>query len=453
MIRAFSEGGGVILDKIIFIMLLVLLVLTPLPYGTVEVWSTALWELAILLVTLLWGIHAVINKRLHIELNPLVWPLVALLGLALVQLLPLLSGARRTITYDAFATLDAAVKLFVFILFFLLFATFVNTPERRTQAALTIVILSVVIALIGIGQTYGKLIWPRGAFGPFVNRNHFAGFLEMAAGLIGARIISRTLKRERLVLYLCYFIIVCSGLILSASRGGYLSLAAVIIFLALVSLTTRQDKSEASPTGDTGRGVQLRFVAALILLAVMSFGAMFLTSSDELLQRFGQVEADLQTGELADQRYSRRELWQTTMQMVKDHPLLGVGLGAYQFAYTRYDQGSGVSRVEQAHNDYLQIIADTGLLGALVMLAFLVLLFARSFAALQTRDLTQRAITLGALAGCFGIAVHSFVEFNLQVTNNAQLFLALAVLATTKTVAVKEPPVQAESKEMVYTFR
>ncbi len=430
-------------------MLLALLVLTVLPYATVEVWSTAIWELLILLLTLLWGLQAFINKRLSIALNPLVWPLVALLGIALVQLLPVLSGARRTITYDSFATMDAAVKLFVCILFFLLFATFVNTPERRRQAVTTIIVLCVTVALIGIGQTYGKLIWPRAAFGPFVNRNHFAGFLEMAAGLIGARIVSRTLQRERMVLYICYLIVVCSGLILSASRGGYLALAAVILFLGLVSLTSRADKS-----GDAkaDRGLQLRLVATLILLVVMSFGAMFLTSSDELLQRFGQVQENMQLGELADERYSRRELWQTTMQMVKDHPILGVGLGAYQFAYPRYDQSSGIFRTEQSHNDYLQILADTGIVGALALLAFVVLLFARSFAAMQTRDLVQRAISLGALAGCFGIAVHSFVEFNLQVTSNAQIFLALAALATTKSVG-EETMTQAESKEMVYTFR
>lgn len=441
------------LDKIIYVMLLVLLVITPLPYGTVEVWSTAIWELLILITALLWGIHAVTTKRLTIELNPLVWPMVAVLIIAAVQLLPLSSGTRNTITYDSFATLDAAVKLFAFILFFLLFATFVNTPERRKQATTVIVLLSVVIALIGIGQTYGKLLWPRGTFGPFINRNHFAGFLEMAAGLIGARIVSRSLQRERLVLYVCYLIIVCSGLILSASRGGYLSLVAVILFLAMISLSTREDKTEAkTEAAVSSRSMQLRLVAALILLVVMSFGTMFLTSSDELMQRFGQVQQDMGMGELADERFSRRELWQTTLKIVKDHPFLGIGFGAYQYVYPRYDQSSGLLRVEQAHNDYLQFIADTGVVGALVMLVFVILLFARGVAALQTRDLVQRAISLGALAGCFGIAVHSFVEFNLQVTTNAQLFLALAALATTK-ATVEEAPEPAKSKELAYTWR
>lgn len=437
------------LDKVIYGMLLVILVITPLPYGTVEVWSTAIWELLILIMALLWGIQAFLNKRLTIELNPLVWPMIALMAIAAVQLLPLGSGGHSTITVDSFATIDAAVKLFAFILFFLLFATFVNTPERRKQTATVIILLSVVIALIGLGQTYGKLIWPRGSYGPFVNRNHFAGFLEMAAGLIGARIVSRTLQRERMVLYVCYLMVVCSALVLSASRGGYLALVAVILFLALMSLSAPNDKTKAT-TGQ--RGGQFRLVAALILLAVMSFGAMFLTRSDELIQQFGHVQDNLNLGELADERFNRRDLWETTLKMVKDHPFLGSGFGAYQFVYPHYDQSSGILRVEQAHNDYLQLLADTGVVGGLVMLAFVILLFARGFATLQTRDAVQRAISLGALAGCFGIAVHSFVEFNLQVTTNAQLFLALAALATTR-AAIEEPTEPAKSQQLAYTLR
>ena len=437
------------LDKIIYTMLLVLLVITPLPYGTVEVWSTAIWELLILLTALLWGIQAFVTKRFQIAVNPLVWPLVALLLIAAVQLLPLSAGARGTITYDSFATLDAAVKLFVLMLFFLLFATFVNTPERRKQTATVIVLLSVIIALIGIGQTYGKLIWPRGSYGPFINRNHFAGFLEMAAGLIGARIVSRTLQRERLVLYICYLIVVSSGLILSGSRGGYLSLVAVIIFLVLTAYIPQPTSAQ---TRLTEPGLKFRLAATIILLVVMSLGAMLLTQSDELIQQFGRVQDNLNLGELADERFNRHDLWGTTLRMIKDHPLLGTGFGAYQYAYTRYDQSSGLWRVEQAHNDYLQLLADTGILGGLAILAFVTLLFARGLAALQTRDAIQRAISLGALAGCFGIAVHSFVDFNLQVTTNAQLFLALAALATTK-VRIEDSAEPAKSKELVYTLR
>src|SRR5581483_5652907 len=111
-----------ILNKVIFSSLLVLLVLAPLPYGTVEVWSVTLWELWIFATTLLWGVLAVIEGRLSVSSNPLALPLVAV-----VQLLPLASaGGRRSLSYDSYATFQAAIKLSAFILFFILFTTFVN---------------------------------------------------------------------------------------------------------------------------------------------------------------------------------------------------------------------------------------------------------------------------------------------------------------------------------------
>ena len=118
--------------------------------------------------------------------------------------------------------------------------------------------------------------------------------------------------------------------------------------------------------------------------------------------------------------------------MVKQHPVAGVGLGAYQVAFTQYDLSSGTQRVEQSHNDYLQFLADAGVVGGVLAVLFLVILVLRGLKATGTEDLHRRAIAIGALTGCFGIVVHSLVDFNLQVTSNAQMFLALAALATMK---------------------
>jgi O-antigen ligase len=157
---------------------------------------------------------------------------------------------------------------------------------------------------------------------------------------------------------------------------------------------------------------------------------LFLVGPEGLVNNIAQSRGESENEQLVSERYSRRDIWSATSHLIKDHPWLGVGLGAYQFAYTRYDQSSGSQRVEQAHNDYLQIVADAGLIGGLIALVFLILLFVRGFSAANIRDRRRRSIILGALAGCFAIAIHSFVEFNLQITSNAQLFLALAVLAT-----------------------
>jgi O-antigen ligase len=418
------RGASTILAKIIFISLLLLLVLTPLPYGAVEVWSTALWEASVLALALLWGVEAALKGRLTIALNPLAGPLLALLVIALVQLAPIFSGGERaTLSFDRHATWQAVVKLLASIFFLLLCATFVNTRERRQLAVGVIIAVCVFVALVGIGQSYlGKLLWQRGTFGPFVNRNHFAGFLAMGAGLAGGLLVARGARREWLALYASAALCCGAGIVLSASRGGVLALAAETVFLALA----------AAPVfgADSVRTGALRAAAALVLGLAAIAGAAGLVGSEKLAENFAQTGADWQTETPASERYSRRDIWGATIQMIKDQPLTGVGLGAFPFAYTRYDPSSGAQRVEQAHNDYLQIVADAGVLGGVLALVFLLLLFGRGFQAAAARDRPQRALAIGALAGCFAIAIHSFVDFNLQITANAQLFLALAALAT-----------------------
>lgn len=420
------------MDKAIFYALLLLLVLTPLPYGAVETWSSALWEICVFALVLMWGLHSAIEGRLRIAANPLALPMIALLVVAIVQIWPMNAGGeRQTISYDPYITSQAAFKILASICFFLLFATYVNNVERRKLAVNVIIVMCVLIALVGIGQSYiGKVLWQRSGagFGPFVNRNHFAGFLEMGVGLVGGLIIGRVVQRLELAIYASCALALIAGIALSASRGGVLALAAEIVFLALVAIPTFISSRRSKHSSKSG--ILLRSAAALILGFAALGGVTWLVGSEGLVQNLSQTQGEIQ-GELpTSERFSRRDIWSATSQLIKDHPVIGVGLGAYQFAYTRYDRSSGAQRVEQSHNDYLQIVADAGLIGGVIALAFLILLFARGFSAAQTHNKEKRAIALGALTGCFAIAVHSFVEFNLQITSNAQLFLALAALAT-----------------------
>jgi O-antigen ligase len=101
--------------------------------------------------------------------------------------------------------------------------------------------------------------------------------------------------------------------------------------------------------------------------------------------------------------------------------------------YTKYDSRNGFYRLEQAHNDYLQTLADGGILGGILGLAFLIVLFGRGFAVRETEDKFRRGVATGALAGCFAVLIHSFFDFTLHTTSNALLFLILAALATQDT--------------------
>ena len=116
--------------------------------------------------------------------------------------------------------------------------------------------------------------------------------------------------------------------------------------------------------------------------------------------------------------------------MVEDHPAFGVGLGAYATAFTAYDRGAGVFVVQQAHNDYLQLLAEGGLVGAALGAFFLAFLSISAWRGLQRRDPVAQGVALGATAGCFGLLMHSLVDFNLQIPSNALAFLFSSALVT-----------------------
>src|SRR6185295_5473018 len=122
--------------------------------------------------------------------------------------------------------------------------------------------------------------------------------------------------------------------------------------------------------------------------------------------------------------------WSVTLQIIKAHPLIGTGLGAFGVVYTKFDTRNGLFRLEQAHNDYLQVLSDGGIIGAALALMFVGLLFYRAFVRARSRDDFRRGVALAALGGCFAVLVHSFFDFTLHTTSNALLFLVLAALAT-----------------------
>jgi O-antigen ligase len=120
-----------------------------------------------------------------------------------------------------------------------------------------------------------------------------------------------------------------------------------------------------------------------------------------------------------------------TLQIIRDYPIFGAGFNAYGVAFTRYDTWNGTLRIEQAHNDYLQIFADAGIFGFACAIAFVYFLFKQGLEKInQTSDRFRRGVAVGALAGCFGILLHSFFDFPLRTPSNAFYFLILVTLAT-----------------------
>ena len=141
---------------------------------------------------------------------------------------------------------------------------------------------------------------------------------------------------------------------------------------------------------------------------------------------------------------SRGWIWRDTITMIRANPLLGVGLGAYVTAFNIYTQTDGSLRVPQAHNDFLQIVADCGLVGALIALWFLVVVFRSVRRGLKSREPLLAGIALASGAGIFGILVHSLFDFNLQIPSNALMFLVLVAVASCAAALARSSEVSAQ---------
>jgi O-antigen ligase len=142
----------------------------------------------------------------------------------------------------------------------------------------------------------------------------------------------------------------------------------------------------------------------------------------------------------SDPTTGRAHFWSVTLDIIKAHPYLGTGLGAFGVIYTKYDTRNGLYRLEQAHNDYLHVLSDAGIIGALLAFSFVALLFWKAISRAHSRDDFRRGVALAALSGCFAVLVHSFFDFTLHTTSNALLFLVLAALATLNGRVDDAPP-------------
>jgi O-antigen ligase len=426
-------------SRFIILLLCLALVLSTLAFGTVHPWSLAIFQAGAGLVVALWMVDAWRSRSLRLSRNFLQWPLAGLFVVGLVQLLPLGSaanlppGATPTISLDPYATRFALIQILSLIIYFAAALAFIDTPKRLRLVVRTVIIFGFCLALFGLMQFFinpNSIFWVRELkqaqpFGPYVNRHHFAGYMELALAIPLGLLFSGAIERDRVPLYAFTVILMSIALVSTNSRGGMLSLVAEILFLVMVSFGTSRARGggEGEPEDGRVRAAAKRVLLGFSIIAAIFFGVLFFGGEESLSRLVGTVNAD-------DPTTGRTHFWSGTLDIIRDHPVLGTGLGAFSLAYTRYDTRNGQMRLEQAHNDYLQILSDAGIVGALLALVFVVALFRMGFRRAATKDKFRRGVALGALAGCFAVLVHSFFDFTLHTTANALLFLVLAALAT-----------------------
>lgn len=427
-------------SRFIFLVICVAIVMSALAYGTVHYWALGLFNLGALTIVILWAVDGWTLGTLRISRNLLQLPLLALILLGVVQLLPLRGAPVNGITATSFvsslsldpnATRLVLVQLVSLFIYFAATLVFTDTPHRLHILVRTIMIFGFVLALFGLTQSFTsptKVYWVRElsqstAFGPFINRHHFAGYMELTIAIPLGLLFAGSVEKEKQILYLFAAGLMGVALVMTSSRGGIISLVAEIMFFVVVTAIWRKQSESRSGRTSRLKGAMVRVVLGVALMVGLLGGVLMLGGEFSLNRFIDSVNTD-------DPTTGRAHFWSVTVDMIKTHPILGTGLGGYGVLYTRFDSRNGTFRLEQAHNDYLQILSDAGIIGAFIGLCFLVLLFVRALKRARSHDDFRRGLALASLGGCFAVLVHSLFDFTLHTTANALLFLVLAALAT-----------------------
>lgn len=391
------------------------LLLGPLAFGAVEPWSIFALEAGALLVFCVWAVRQWETSELSVSDHPLYRPMAAFFALIVLQWLAG-TTAYRFVTYS---------HLLLYTAYGMLAFVVTQTLRRYSQFELLAKLFSgygVGFAAFAVLQGLapnGKLYWTwaleqGGAiYGPYVNHNHYAGLMEMLTPFPLVLAATQLTTGNRKIAFAGIAALMAASIFLSGSRGGMAAFVAQMIVLGAL-MVRKRDAGWKQPL------LLGAFLAVVIAFLVWLGG-------NELTRRLASIHSEAQAEISGGVRLS---IDRDSLHMLLKKPLLGWGLGTFPVVYPQFRSFYSTFVVNQAHNDYLQLLVETGLAGFGIAIWFLVVVFRQAAGKLKhwTESATG-AMTVAALLGCVGILVHSFLDFNLQIPANAALFYVLCAIA------------------------
>jgi hypothetical protein len=265
-------------------------------------------------------------------------------------------------------------------------------------------------------------------FGPFINRNHFAGLMllliPLVAGYAGA--IASAARKPRdvsLSAWLAWFVSPEAG------RFAFATLAVVTMAAAVIASGSRSGMASFAVALAVFGGLAARRaprrdarVAIWTYIVVLVIGALGWMGLEAAIERFRLAGTDVQ---------DRLAAWRDTVAIIRDFPLAGTGFGAYGAAMLIYQTANRTSIFIHAHNEYLQILAEGGVLVAIPVIVAAVVVGRGIYRRVRRNDddVLTGWVRLGAVAGLAGIAAQSTLEFSLQMPGNAAVCVLLLAIA------------------------
>jgi len=404
------ESG--ILRWMIVLGLCALLIFAVLAFGAVEEWSTFAFEVGAAILFLIWAGRQVVSGQVTLSKNPLYLPALFFFLLLLAQV------GLRTSAYG-YVTRYEVLQYVSYGIVLLIAAECVREEDARQKFAMVLIVFGVLYAFFALAQeltSNGKFFWvytPRfngSIYGSYVNHDHYAGLMEMLVPFPLVASMGHLLSGGKRALIAFCAVLMASTIFLSGSRGGMLSLVLEIVVFATLTLVQRRNPRVA---------LGVAAVCVLVLVFLVFLGKV------QVLGRLGNLGPDM-----------RLKITKDCLRMFSHRPVLGWGLGTFPTIYPGYRSFYTNLFVNEAHNDYAQLLVETGLLGFGLMLWFLIRLYKYGLPTSRRWEFKwDGAVSLAALLGCTGLLLHSFVDFNLQIPANAAMFYVLCGLAATRPLA------------------
>jgi len=473
-----------IFDILILVVLVSMIVLSPLAMGSVAPWARNSLFILSLTITALWLLQGVIKKRLLLVREPVLIFAGLFLLVAFAQLIPLdpgrleaispqtaqiyertlenypESGEARSLSITPYNTSWAMQRLISFILVFLVI---INTFRKRSQ------VVTIVLALVAVGSfeaIYGfaerfsgsnHIFWNEKIFnteavtGTFINKNHFAGLLEMilpmalgyfmtiaprwnSGGNFRARAvdaISGSGLHRQIILGLL-IVIMAVAVLFSLSRAGLICMVgSLVAFFLFVGMTA----------GFRKYTLILLLMILVILCVALGIG------TEMVIERIEEAASSQSIS-----WRGRVDLWYSGLEMTKDFPLLGSGFGTFEEVFERYQSPRfGDRYADYLHNDWLQVFCETGAVGGLIGVGGVLFLFAGLMRkTLKRHDPFCRWMSIGGLAACGAMFVHSLFDFNLyKITSNGIIF---AIIFGVWHATANNPGKSSRSKARIKSF-
>jgi O-antigen ligase len=380
-----------------------------LAFGAVDEWSTFVFEAGTAILFLLWTGQQISSGQLRLAKNPLYLPALCFFALILVQLAFGISAYPYVTKYELLQYVSYGMLL-------LIATECIQREGAREKFGSVLIAFGVAYAFYALAQdltSSGKLFWfytPRfhgSIFGSYINHDHYAGLMEMLVPFPLVIAMGRMVSGAKRVLVAFCSVLMATTLVLSGSRGGMLCFSFEMIAFVALSLYQRRNGKIALGT----------FAVCASVLGFLIF-----LGKGNILGRLGELGPDM-----------RLKIARDCLKIFAQKPVLGWGLGTFPTIYPSFRSFYTNLFVNQAHNDYAQLLVETGLLGFGLMLWFVFRLYRYGFPTSRRWEFKwDGAVSLAALIGCTALLLHSLVDFNLHIPANAALFYVLCALAVSR---------------------